>query len=80
MRRGFYIADGAGVGKRQVAAIIYDNWLQKRRKHLWISASSDVKLEAEEDFRELGMLSNGEVRGLKDSRQRTSRITVVVKH
>jgi hypothetical protein len=38
-RRGFMIGDGTGVGKgRQSAAIILDNWLQGRRKAVWISS------------------------------------------
>jgi hypothetical protein len=33
------IGDGTGVGKgRQSAAIILDNWLQGRRKAVWISS------------------------------------------
>jgi hypothetical protein len=35
-RAGFFIGDGAGVGKgRQIAAIILDNVVRGRRKHVW---------------------------------------------
>ena len=37
-RRGFMLGDGTGAGKgRQSAGIILDNWLQGRRKAVWIS-------------------------------------------
>lgn len=39
-RRGFFIGDGTGLGKgRQAASIVLDNWLQGRRKAVWISKS-----------------------------------------
>jgi P-loop containing NTP hydrolase pore-1 len=48
---GYFLGDGTGVGKgRQLAGIIFENWLQKRRKHIWISASADLHLDAQRDL------------------------------
>ena len=55
-RRGFFIGDGTGVGKgRQSAAIILDNWLQGRRKAVWISKSDKLLEDAQRDWSALGM-------------------------
>jgi len=55
-RRGFFIGDGTGVGKgRQSAAIILDNWLQGRRKAIWISKSDKLLEDAQRDWSALGM-------------------------
>lgn len=55
MRKGFFLGDGAGVGKgRQLAGIIYENWLQGRRRHLWFSASADLHLDARRDLDDIG--------------------------
>jgi predicted RNA methylase len=55
-RRGFMIGDGTGVGKgRQSAAIILDNWLQGRRKAVWISKSDKLIEDAQRDWAALGM-------------------------
>ncbi|UXT20412.1 DEAD/DEAH box helicase family protein [Agrobacterium tumefaciens] len=55
-RRGFFIGDGTGVGKgRQSAAVILDNWLQGRRKALWISKSDKLLEDAQRDWSALGM-------------------------
>jgi P-loop containing NTP hydrolase pore-1 len=41
----------AGVGKgRQLAGIIHDNWKKGRVKHLWFSASADLKQDAQRDI------------------------------
>jgi hypothetical protein len=54
-RAGFFMGDGAGMGKgRQIAAVITDNWLRGRRKAVWISVSADLKLDAERDLRDIG--------------------------
>jgi hypothetical protein len=50
------IGDGTGVGKgRQSAAIILDNWLQGRRKAVWISKSDKLIEDAQRDWSALGM-------------------------
>jgi hypothetical protein len=43
---GFFIGDGAGVGKgRQIAGIIMDNYARGRRQAVWLSTSA-VRLGA----------------------------------
>jgi hypothetical protein len=55
-RRGFFIGDGTGVGKgRQAASIVLDNWLQGRRKAVWISKSDKLLEDAQRDWAALGM-------------------------
>ena len=55
-RQGFFIGDGTGVGKgRESAAIIADNWMQGRRKAVWISKSDKLLEDAQRDWGALGM-------------------------
>lgn len=50
-RRGFFIGDGTGVGKgREISGIILDNWLQGRRRAVWISEKPDLLVDARRDF------------------------------
>jgi hypothetical protein len=46
-RPGFFLGDGAGVGKgRQIAALVKDYWLSrsgKPRRILWVSVSADLR-------------------------------------
>ncbi|CAM9374360.1 unnamed protein product [Chrysoparadoxa australica] len=45
------LGDGAGVGKgRQLAALIYENVLKGRSKHVWFSVSADLKEDSQRDF------------------------------
>jgi hypothetical protein len=54
-RRGFLIGDGAGVGKgRTIAGIIFENFLCGRKKSIWLSVSTDLKLDAERDLKDIG--------------------------
>ena len=54
-RAGFFIGDGAGVGKgRQIAGLILDSCVRGRRKHLWFSTSRDLRIDAKRDLRDLG--------------------------
>lgn len=54
-RYGYLIGDGAGVGKgRTVACIIFENYLQGRKRAVWLSVSSDLKYDAERDLRDVG--------------------------
>lgn len=54
-RAGFFIGDGAGVGKgRTVAGLIWENWHHRRRKALWISVGSDLKFDARRDLDDMG--------------------------
>ncbi|MEO9336759.1 strawberry notch-like NTP hydrolase domain-containing protein [Mesorhizobium sp. SB112] len=55
-RRGFMLGDGTGAGKgRQSAGIILDNWMQGRRKAVWISKSDKLLEDAQRDWSSLGM-------------------------
>jgi predicted RNA methylase len=55
-RRGFMLGDGTGAGKgRQSAGIILDNWMQGRRKAIWISKSDKLLEDAQRDWSALGM-------------------------
>ena len=54
-RRGWMLGDGTGCGKgRQVAAIILDNWLQGRKRALWLSQSDKLLEDARRDWTALG--------------------------
>jgi len=55
-RRGFMLGDGTGAGKgRQSAGIILDNWMQGRRRAVWISKSDKLLEDAQRDWSALGM-------------------------
>jgi predicted RNA methylase len=55
-RRGFMLGDGTGAGKgRQVAGILLDNWLQGRRRAVWVSKSDKLIEDAQRDWSALGM-------------------------
>lgn len=54
-RKGYFIGDGTGVGKgRQISGIIMDNFLQGRKKAVWISASAELVNDARRDWQDLG--------------------------
>ncbi|CAI9087968.1 OLC1v1022187C2 [Oldenlandia corymbosa var. corymbosa] len=54
-RAGFFVGDGAGVGKgRTIAGLIWENWHHMRRKALWISVGSDLKFDARRDLDDVG--------------------------
>jgi predicted RNA methylase len=55
-QRGWMLGDGTGAGKgRQVAGILLDNWLQGRRRAVWISKSDKLIEDAQRDWSALGM-------------------------
>ncbi|RXH42714.1 strawberry notch-like NTP hydrolase domain-containing protein [Bradyrhizobium zhanjiangense] len=55
-RRGWFLGDGTGAGKgRQVAGILLDNWLKRRRRAVWISKSDKLIEDAQRDWSALGM-------------------------
>jgi predicted RNA methylase len=55
-RKGYMLGDGTGAGKgRQSAAIILDNWMQGRRRAVWISKSDKLLEDAQRDWSALGM-------------------------
>jgi predicted RNA methylase len=54
-RRGWFLGDGTGAGKgRQVAGVLLDNWLQGRRRALWVSKSDKLLEDAQRDWSALG--------------------------
>ncbi|CAA0815471.1 RING/FYVE/PHD zinc finger superfamily protein [Striga hermonthica] len=54
-RAGFFLGDGAGVGKgRTIAGLIWENWHHGRRKAVWISVGSDLKFDARRDLDDVG--------------------------
>ncbi|KAH7536674.1 hypothetical protein FEM48_Zijuj03G0009500 [Ziziphus jujuba var. spinosa] len=56
-RAGFFLGDGAGVGKgRTIAGLIWENWHHGRRKALWISVGSDLKFDARRDLDDVGAM------------------------
>ncbi|KAM7250787.1 hypothetical protein ACFE04_022670 [Oxalis oulophora] len=56
-RAGFFVGDGAGVGKgRTVAGLIWENWHHGRKKALWISIGSDLKFDAKRDLDDMGAM------------------------
>jgi predicted RNA methylase len=56
LRRGWMLGDGTGAGKgRQVAGILLDNWLNGRRRAVWISKSDKLLEDAQRDWSGLGM-------------------------
>lgn len=55
VRRGYFIGDGTGVGKgREIAAILWDNWNQGRKKAVWISKNSPLINDARRDAKGVG--------------------------
>ncbi|WP_184245520.1 strawberry notch-like NTP hydrolase domain-containing protein [Novosphingobium chloroacetimidivorans] len=57
-RKGYFLGDGTGAGKgRQIAACILDNWLQGRRRAIWVSKNEQLLEDARRDWSALGGLS-----------------------
>ncbi|PBN41358.1 strawberry notch-like NTP hydrolase domain-containing protein [Sphingobium sp. D43FB] len=57
-RTGFFLGDGTGAGKgRQIAACILDNWLQGRRRNIWVTKNAPLLEDARRDWTALGGLS-----------------------
>ena len=55
IRAGFFLGDGAGVGKgRQIAAVLRDSLCRGRTRHLWVSVSRELCLDAKRDLQDLG--------------------------
>ena len=54
-RSGFFVGDGTGVGKgRELAAIIWENWIRGRRRAVWFTCNTDLLVDAERDLRDVG--------------------------
>ncbi|WP_030541202.1 strawberry notch-like NTP hydrolase domain-containing protein [Sphingobium sp. DC-2] len=57
-RKGFFLGDGTGAGKgRQIAACILDNWLQGRRRHVFVTKNEPLLEDFRRDWTALGGLS-----------------------
>jgi hypothetical protein len=62
VRAGFFVGDGAGIGKgRQIAAIIKDSFCRstkgeggRGRRHLWLSVSRELVEDARRDLTDVG--------------------------
>lgn len=53
-RSGFLLGDGTGCGKgRCISALILDQWNQGNRRHVWMSATSDLYQDAVRDLHDL---------------------------
>ena len=53
-RAGFFLGDGAGVGKgRQIAGLIKEFWATGGRRVLWVSTSSDLRYDARRDLHDV---------------------------
>ena len=54
-RAGFLLGDGAGIGKgRQIAGLVFENFIRGNHKAIWFSASADLHYDARRDFRDIG--------------------------
>lgn len=60
-RAGFLLGDGPGMGKgRVLAAFIYENFKQGRKRALWVSMSEEMKVNIERDLNAVG--ANGQIK------------------
>lgn len=65
-RKGFFLGDGTGAGKgRQIAACFLDNWLQGRRRNIWVSKNAPLLEDARRDWTALGGL-NGDIQPISN--------------
>jgi hypothetical protein len=46
-----------------VAGIVLDNFARGRRRHVWLSTSTDLVKDAERDLRDLGVHLKARLRG-----------------
>ncbi|KAG7349049.1 RNA methylase [Nitzschia inconspicua] len=55
-RAGFFLGDGAGIGKgRQISAIIRDSCCRGRTRHVWLSVSRELVQDAKRDLADVGV-------------------------
>ena len=53
-RMGFFLGDGAGVGKgRQIAALCKQHWHDGGRRILWVSVSQDLRIDTKRDLNDV---------------------------
>ena len=56
VRAGYWIGDGTGVGKgREIAGIILDNFMQGRKKAVWVSIAHQLENDAKRDMEGVGV-------------------------
>jgi hypothetical protein len=66
-RAGFYIGDSAGIGKgRQIASVIYENVRRGLNRHVWVSTSIDLHLDATRDFNDIEVANVRIIRGFEE--------------
>ena len=59
-RAGFFLGDGVGLGKgRQLAGVVLENWMRGRKRHIWVSVSADLCVDAVRDLNDIGGGENG---------------------
>lgn len=64
-RAGFLLGDGAGMGKgRTLAGFVLENVCRGRKKHVWVSVSSDLYEDAKRDLIDIGLRRFAEDRSL----------------
>lgn len=64
-RAGFLLGDGAGMGKgRTLAGFVLENICRGRKKHVWVSVSSDLYEDAKRDLTDIGLRRFAEDRSL----------------
>mmetsp|Transcript_21181 Transcript_21181/g.47283 ORF Transcript_21181/g.47283 Transcript_21181/m.47283 type:complete len:1771 (-) Transcript_21181:242-5554(-) len=64
-RAGFLLGDGAGMGKgRTLAGFVLENVCRGRKKHVWVSVSSDLYQDAKRDLVDIGLRRFAEDRSL----------------
>ncbi|MCW1431977.1 strawberry notch-like NTP hydrolase domain-containing protein [Novosphingobium sp. JCM 18896] len=57
-RKGYFLGDGTGAGKgRQVAGCILDNWVNGRKRNIWVSKNEALLEDARRDWQALGGMS-----------------------
>ena len=55
VRAGYYLGDGTGCGKgRVIAALAWHLWNSGAKRHVWLSASNDLHVDATRDFTDIG--------------------------
>ena len=56
VRAGFFLGDGAGIGKgRQISAMLRDGFCRGRKRHVWLSVSRELIKDAQRDLKDIGL-------------------------
>ena len=46
---------GAGVGKgRTIAGLVLENWRRSRKRHLWLTIGTDLRIDSRRDLDDVG--------------------------